>query len=212
MALRNAQITQSLNEKRYNTLLLLEASYVSGNKVRITPVKNYDLTDLSSEVFEYDTPITTFIILNERPKVDLLKRMGWYRENVETPMIATIPTHLLYNKETGLPTLDVMISGTELKDIVNTGETSNEAPAVNYELRPIKINRGTLIDIFYDFLSEDEARAENRFMVGRSFVDTVSLFYTVELVPYKYPSEANPAADSNSNTKFINFDNESQGI
>lgn len=99
MALRKAKIQPTTDEKRYITLNFLESAYVSGTRVVITPVKKYSLSKLSGESFEYGTPVETFILYDERPKVSLLKRFGWYREDQEElPQIAHIPTHLLYRK------------------------------------------------------------------------------------------------------------------
>ena len=99
MALRRAKILPTVQEKRHITLNFLEAAYMSGTRVVITPVTDYSLSTLSGESFEYGDSIETWIIYDERPKVSLLKRLGWYREDDEhLPQIAHIPTHLLYRK------------------------------------------------------------------------------------------------------------------
>lgn len=99
MALRAAKIQPTLKEKRYITLQFLEAAFMSGNRVIITPVDTMMLTSLSEEQFTYSDPIETYIIYTERPSVSLLKSHGWYREDQENvPQVAQIPTHLLYRK------------------------------------------------------------------------------------------------------------------
>lgn len=101
MALRQAKIQPTIQEKRYITLQFLEAAYVSGNRVIITPVDTYSLSTLSEEQYTYKDPVETYIIYDERPKVGLLKKFGWFREDEENlPQIAFIPTHLLYQKFT----------------------------------------------------------------------------------------------------------------
>jgi hypothetical protein len=100
MAKAIARILPSLEEKRYITLQFLEGAFMSGTKVKITPVKTYNISDLSKEIYTYDEPIECYIIYNERPKVSLLKQFGWYRDNQEGPLpqVAQIATHLLYKK------------------------------------------------------------------------------------------------------------------
>lgn len=100
MALPQARITPTLKEKRYNTLNFLEASVMGGNKVRISQVENHDITELSGELFTYKEPIETYITFNQRPGVQLLRKYGWYRDDQEVlPIIAYIPTHLLYDRD-----------------------------------------------------------------------------------------------------------------
>lgn len=53
MALRQAKIQPTLEEKRYITLQFLEAAFMSGSEVNITPVEAYGLSDLSGERFTY---------------------------------------------------------------------------------------------------------------------------------------------------------------
>lgn len=100
MALPQARITPTLKEKRYNTLNFLEASVMGGNKVGISQVDNYKITDLSGELFTYKEPIETYITFDQRPSVKLLQKYGWYRDEQEvSPIIAYIPTHLLYDMD-----------------------------------------------------------------------------------------------------------------
>lgn len=102
MALQQAKIIPSLREKRYYTLQLLEAATIGGNKVKITPVASHSVTELSGETFSYDPykAVEAYIIFEERPKVSLLKSLGWFREDGETQPIAYIPTHVLRNYTT----------------------------------------------------------------------------------------------------------------
>lgn len=204
MALRQAKIQPTLQEKRYIILQFLEASYVSGNEVNITPVKAYGLTSLSGEEFVYDDTIGTYIIFDERPKVSLLKKLGWYREDSEIkPILAYMPTHLLYNKETGEVVNEVLLDGTETSQLVKTGESEN------YILKDLKVIRGTIVDIFYDFLSEKL----NKFYVADVKVDTISINYIANLVPYKNNNEGEAPDDSNrSNNKFLNVKTEEVGL
>lgn len=208
MALPKAKILQTVQEKRYYTLNLLEAAVMSGNRVGIHTVKTSDLTNKSGEVYTYDEPIYTYVIFDERPKVHLLKTLGWYREDTsELPILAYIPTHLLYKKEIVedneveeyVENYTTLI-GAEMKELVNLGESEN------YKLKPLKIIRGTKIDIEYDFLPESKA---NTFYVVNSKIDTVSLNYVVQLMPYKHGSES-VAIDGNMH--YINFDSELYGM
>lgn len=197
MALRQAKIQPALNEKRYITLQFLEAAFMSGNRVIITPVDTKALSVLSKETFTYKSSIETYIIYDERPKVSLLKKLGWFREDAEElPQIAIIPTHLLYDKKTGKVVNELLLQGQEFQDLVVKGESEN------YELRPLEIKRGTFIDVFYDFAPEtsepnpeltkgfyfkqDESTVINRFYVTESRIDTVSINYTCKLMSWKY--------------------------
>jgi len=148
MAKASARILPSIEEKRYVTLQFLEGAFISGTRVRITPVKTYTISDLSKETYTYDTPVDCYIIYNERPKVSLLKQHGWYRDNQEGPLpqIAQIATHLLYTKgDVSIPVHDVQLLGNNMRALVKTGQSDN------YILKPLVIKRGTLIDVFYDF-------------------------------------------------------------
>jgi len=208
MALRQAKIQPALNEKRYITLQFLEAAFMSGNRVVITPVDIKDLSVLSKETFTYKDPIETYIIYDERPKVTLLKKLGWYREDVEElPQIAIIPTHLLYSKKTGKVVNEVLLQGQEMQDLVAKGESEN------YELKPLEIKRGTFIDVYYDFAPEpsepnpeltkgfyfkqDESTVINRFYVTESRIDTVSINYTCKLMSWKYQGEKEDISGDN---------------
>jgi hypothetical protein len=226
MALRRAKIQPTLQEKRYITLQLLESAYMSGNRVLIHPVSSYSLSTLAKENFTYEDPVETYIIYDERPKVHLLKKLGWFREDEENlPQIAYIPTHLLYSKygwdngsevslgEVTSPTLgdrwynslegllytydgsswddgvevpieryipssvgeyyidplestiytsiakkdivnEVLLEGDEFQDLVEQGESTS------YKLEELKIKRGTLIDVFYDFAPDVDDTGE----------------------------------------------------
>lgn len=204
MALRQAKVQPTLQEKRYITLQMLEGGYMHGSKVDITPVENYELTTLSGEQFTYGDKVSTYIIYDERPKVSLLKSLGWYREDAEMlPQVAYIPTHLLYDKETGEVVNEVALDGNEMTKLVQTGVGDK------YELKPLKIIRGTLIDVYYDFLPD----AVNRFYVVDVRIDTVSINYTCRLMPYKYDSEPEGTPEQNeSNHKFIKFNSDNFGV
>ena len=293
MALRQAKIQPTLQEKRYITLQFLEAAYVSGNRVIITPVDTYDLSTLSAESFTYKDPIETYIIYDERPRIGLLKKFGWFREDQENlPQIAFIPTHLLYERfvwndgeyintteptspEEGdlwfdetedklyaytsgarhfvksIPTeepetLDslgmewfdeeedklyttmpgpvvneVLLNGQEMKDLVETGVSDR------YELRPLEIKRGTLVDVFFDFapaqelpepdgpydFAMDNSGVINRFYVTEPRIDTVSINYTCKLMAYKYDAEKESDEDQNpSNGEFLKFNSDDFGV
>ena len=296
MALRQAKIQPTLQEKRYITLQFLEASYVSGNRVIIRQVDTHELSTLSGETFTYKDPIETYIIYNERPKVSLLKKHGWYREDQENlPQIAQIPTHLLFRKygwndgvelsttepeepedgdqwfdvneellytyfngswddgvevstESEIPTSsglryfniedsklytseegigevvnEVLLNGSDIGSLVKDGESEQ------YELKPLKISRGALIDVFYDFAPEsslpgeeaeedfyrkiDHSTVINRFYVVEPHIDTISINYTCKIMAYKYdadkeaPEEVNP-----SNGEYLNFNSDAFSI
>lgn len=204
MALRQAKIEPTIEEKRYITLQFLEGAFMSGSSVKISPVKAYGITDLSGEHFVYDTEIETYVIFDERPKVHLLQKLGWYREDSEiAPVLAYISTHLLYNKEADEVVNEVLLDGETMQDLVATGESDQ------YELRDLKITRGALIDVYYDFLHEKE----NRFYVADVKTDLVSINYIARLVPFKYDKEGETPDDVNkSNTKFLNIKTEDIGI
>lgn len=204
MALQRAKIQPTLEEKRYITLQFLEAAFMSGSNVQIFPVKAYGLTQMSGEQFFYDEPVDTYIIFDERPKVHLLQRLGWYREDTEiAPILAYIPTHLLYSKATGEVVNEVLLGGTEMQQLVKTGESEN------YILKDLKIIRGTLVEIYYDFINEKE----NKFYVADSKVDIVSITYVARLVPFKADKESETPDDTNkSNTRFLNIKTEDMGL
>lgn len=99
MALPQAKISPTIKEKRYNTLNFLEASVMGGNKVHISEVDSYQISDLSGERFTYKEAIETYITFDARPSVKLLRSYGWFREDADIqPIVAYIPTHLLYDK------------------------------------------------------------------------------------------------------------------
>lgn len=204
MALRQAKILPTLEEKRYITLQFLEAAYVSGNEVNITQVEGYGLTTLSGERFTYKDPVNTYVIFDERPKPHLLQRYGWFREHAETiPIIAYMPTHLLYDKVTGEVINETLLDGTEMAKLVNTGEGDN------YELKELKITRGAIIEIFYDF-NPDKT---NRFYVADVKTDLVSINYVANLVPFKHdmPSES-PEDASKANQPYLKIKTEDMGF
>jgi len=218
MALKAAKVTQTLNEKRYNTLNLLEASFQHGSETNIYPVLNADISDLGAETFEYNmnNPVNTYVIFNERPKPYLLQKYGWYKEGTEIiPILAYIPTHLLYNKVvTGEPGEEVTtytianetaLLGDEVLEIVTTGESDDHI------LQHLKITRGAIIDIKYDFLSYNNMDERiSRFYVVDAKVDLVSLNYIANLMPYKYKLPDEGAEDSNF--KKINYDSDNDTI
>lgn len=200
IAKKTAQLRQSTNEKKYYTLQLLESAFMLGSEVTITPVRNYKLDYKSGEKFEYKEPVDTYVIFDERPKVSLLQRLGWYREGQDTPIIAYIPTHLLYSKKTNKVVNETTLYNKKFKSII-VG-TDRE-----YELKPIVITRGAIIDIKYDFVEN----TDNKFYVANSKIDTVSLQYVAALVPYKHDAESVSSEDS-LNSEYINFEADQFGI
>lgn len=194
-----SKIRQTRQEKNYYTLQFLESAYVLGNEVTITPVKEYDLGYKSGEKFTYDPVINTFVIFDERPKVQLLQRLGWFREGQDSPIIAYIPTHLLYDKDTDKVVNDSILLNTAMKNIIRGTDD-------NYELRPLKITRGAIVDIVYDFVENNDSK----FYVTDSKVDTVSLQYVVRLVPYKHVEVSQVEEDTN--ITYIKFNTSDFGI
>lgn len=195
MALQRAQVRPNLQEKRHMTLDFLEASVMQGSEVNITPVKSTEITPLSEEKFTYLPTVNTYITFNERPSVKLLKSYGWYREDAEIqPIVAYIPTHLLHSKETNEVVNFLQLTGNEYQDLVKTGESEN------YILKPLRVVRGTTIDIFYDFAPY----AVNKFYVTDVKVDTISINYVANLMPYKYDKE--PEGEETYNTPELSVD------
>lgn len=199
----NVKVQPQVNEKYNITLQFLESAFINGNDVIITQVDNYELTELAGEKFTYKEPFNAYIIYDERPSVYLLKNLGWYREGNENPSIAYISTHVLKDKRTGEIIWGEVIDGQDYQLLVKQGESQN------YKLEPIKIIRGTLIDVFYDFLPE----SRNRFYVTEVKVDTVSINYIVSLKPYKHivgpEYEDKEAVEQNpSNHKYLDFDSD----
>lgn len=204
MALRQAKILPTVEEKRYITLQFLEAAFVSGNEVNITQVEGYGLTTLSGERYTFKAPVNTYVIFDERPKPSLLQRYGWFRENAEViPIVAYMPTHLLYDKSTGQVVNELLLNGKETSDLVKTGVSQN------YELKELKITRGAVIDIFYDF-NPDKL---NKFYVADVKTDLISINYVANLVPFKYdmPSES-PEDASKANQPYLNVKTEDMGF
>jgi len=244
----NARIIPNLQEKRYYTLNLIESAIISGSKVQIREVDkskwtylNEDnvevykpLTDLSSEIFYYkkdpdnqnkDLVINTYIIFDERPKVHLLKSLGWFKEDGVAPILAYIPTHLIYNKDNEEVNNYEVFSGVNFKQLIIEGETPD------HKLKPLEIIRGTLIDIDYDFLPKlangeaDPLGTTTRFFVADVKVDTVSLNYIANLMPYRFPLERTGILDEttneikdkdgnilDSNQSYIKFDSSKHGM
>ena len=204
MALRTAKILPTLEEKRYITLQFLEAAYMSGNEVNISQVESYGITTLSGERFTYKEPVNTYVIFNERPRPHLLQKYGWFREDAEIiPVVAYLPTHLLYDKVTGEVVNEVLLDGDQTHDLVQHGESSD------YILKDLKITRGALIDIFYDFNPEKE----NRFYVADVKTDLVSINYVANLVPFKNDKASETPEDaSKSNQPHLNTKTEDQGF
>lgn len=202
MALKKAQIRPELSEKRQLTLDFLEASVMQGSEVIITPVKNTEITDLSGEIFTYYPSINTYITFDERPSVKLLRAYGWFREDADIqPIIAFIPSHLLYSKreDESEPKPEdianfIKLDGNEFQSIVKTGESEN------YILKPLRILRGTIIDILYDFAPD----ASNKFYVTDVKIDTISLNYVANLMPYRYDKE--PEGEEDYNTPELSID------
>lgn len=204
MALRQAKIQPTLQEKRYITLQFLEAAYMSGSEVNIHQVKAYGLTTLSGERFTYENPVNCYVIFDERPTPKLLQKYGWFREDTDQiPIVAYIPTHLLYDKETEEVVNEVLLDGTESQMLVQTGES------VHYELRELNIIRGAILDIFYDFAPEKL----NKFYVADVKTDLVSINYVANLVPYKHDKPSETPEDANkSNQTFLNVKTEDMGL
>lgn len=195
MALKKAQIRPSLSEKRHLTLDFLEASVMQGSEVNITPVKHTEITPLSGEKFIYLPTIHTYITFTERPSVKLLKAYGWYREDAEIqPVVAFIPTHLLHDKVTDEVVNFIKLEGNEFQQLVQSGESQN------YVLKPLRILRGTLIDIFYDFAPD----AINKYYIADVKIDTISLNYVANLMPYKYDKD--PEGEPTYNTPELSVD------
>lgn len=202
VAVKQAQIRPDLREKRQLTLDFLEASVMQGSEVDITPVIHSNITDLSGEEFTYLPSINTYITFSERPSVKLLRQYGWFREDAEIqPIVAFMPTHLLYKKRedgNALEPTDVVnflkLEGDEYQDLVNTGESQN------YVLKPLRILRGTIVDIHYDFLPDNT----NKFYVTDVKVDTVSINYVANLMPYKYDKALEGDQDYNTPQLSVN--------
>lgn len=199
MAKAVAKLRQTKNEKYYYTLQFLESSFMLGSEVDITPVEKYSLGYASGEKFKYGKTVNTYIIFDERPKVNLLQRLGWFREGQDAPILAYIPTHLLYDKHTDKVVNETELFNKKMKNIINEIDE-------DYELRPLKITRGAIIDIKYDFVDNQE----NKFYVADSKIDTVSLQYVARLVPYKHVESKQDSEDIN--TAYIKFNPEEFGI
>lgn len=204
MALSQAKIQPTIKEKRYLTLQFLEAAFISGNKVVITPVQSYGLTELSGEQFTYASPVETYVIYDDRPKVSLLKSLGWYREDDSIkPQIAQVATHLVYRKSDDTVVNEFLLMGDEYQLLVETGESAN------YIMKPLNILRGTLIDVYYDFAPTKT----NRFYVVEPKIDTVSINYTCNIMPYKYQEPLRGTEEQNpSNGMHLNFNSNEHGI
>jgi len=198
LAIKQAKVQPTIEEKRYNLIQFLEAAFMQGNEVNLHTVKDYKISKLSGEAFEYNEPINTYIIYHERPKVNLLKTMGWYREDDENkPQIAEIPTWLLKDKQTGEVVNEVLLEADEFQQLVKTGESQN------YILEPLEIKRGTLLDIVYDFMPTNV----NRFYVTDVHIDTVSINYMALIMPYKYDLDKTTYKDEDADeTSWLNFD------
>ena len=204
MALLRAKIQPTEEEKRYITLQHLEAGYMSGSRTLITPVDTYGLTTLSGEQFTYKEPVETYVIFDERPKPFLLQKLGWFRENAEQiPILAYIPTHLLYDKVSGEVINEVILRGNETRQLVETGESED------YILQELKITRGAILDVFYDFAPDKL----NKFYVADVKTDLVSINYIANLVPYKYDADKEAEEDQNtSNGEYLDFNSDEYGI
>jgi len=204
MALRQAKILPTLEEKRYITLQFLEAAYVSGSEVNIRQVEGYGLTNLSGERFTYMPPVNTYVIFDERPKPWLLQKYGWFRENAEIiPIVAYLPTHLLYDKVTNEVVNEVLLDGNQTQDLVKNNESTD------YILKDLKITRGALIDIYYDFNPEKK----NTFYVADVKTDLVSINYVANLVPYKNDKPSETPDDANkANQAHLNIKTEDMGF
>lgn len=204
MALAQAKIQPTIKEKRFMTIQFLEAAFMSGNRVKIHPVKTYNISELSGESFTYEEPIETYIIYDDRPKVSLLKSLGWYREDESIkPQIAQVATHLIYRKSDDTIVNEILLNGNEIQQLTETGESDN------YILKPLKILRGTLIDVYYDFMPTNI----NRFYVVEPKVDTVSINYTCNIMPYKYDEPHQAAEEQNpANGTYLKFNSDEHGI
>lgn len=118
-------------------------------------------------------------------------------------MIAYIATHLLYDKQTEEVVNEVLLDGNEMQDLVALGESEH------YELKDLKITRGALIEIYYDF-NPDKL---NKFYVADVKTDLVSINYVANLVPYKNDKSSETDEDANrTNQKFLKTKTEEQGF
>lgn len=199
MAKKKAQLRQTLHEKYYYTLQFLESAFMLGSEVDVTPVVEYSLGYKSGERFRYGKSVNTYIIFNERPKVNLLQRLGWYREGQDAPILAYIPTHLLYEKESGSIVNETSLYNRKFKSIIRDEDEE-------FELRPLRITRGAILDIKYDFVD----KPDSKFYVAESKIDTVSLQYIARLVPYKHVEARQDTDDIN--ITHLNFDTDAHGI
>lgn len=243
----NSRIVPNLQEKRYYTLNLIESAVMSGSKVYIREVdrdkwkhiENNEevykpLTELSSEIFYYrkdpdnlteDLVVETYIIFDDRPKINLLKTLGWFKEDGTAPLLAYIPTHLIYNINGKEVNNYDIFAGIDFKRLIKEGQTDK------YEFRPLEIIRGTLVDIEYDFLpklidgKDDPLGITTRFFVADVKVDPISLNYVANLMPYRFPLERTGEVDTDenivkdkdgstldSNQAYISFDSSKHGM
>lgn len=202
MALPQAKIQPTIEEKRLLTLKFLEASVMQGSKVTITPVDKLDISKLSGESASYLEPIDTYITFDDRPSVKLLRSYGWYREDQEIlPIVAYIPTHLLYHRKPGqieVKAKDIanytLLQNEDYQDLVKHGESED------YALKYLPIKRLTIVDIYYDYLPD----VKNTFYVADVKVDLIATNYVVNLMPYRF--EAEPEGDKDSNTPLFKTD------
>lgn len=169
---RNDMITESI---------LLEESY----KMYGTPVKfifaDYRLPDVGYELdvrFNEDEPLFTHILIDDHPKPNTLKQLGWSIEsddNYTKPMIATVPRYLSFRREDGIK------------------------PTEFFELL---INERTRVYLDYDY--EDKARVFQVMEVSNNMFNPV--FYYMKLVPYRERVEVDPDPLNDPNLSHLDKD------
>ena len=230
MATRKAQIVPTLKEKRYYTIQFLEAATVGGSPTLIRTVESYSLSRLSKEQITLsEEKLPVHVIFEERPKPSLLQRLGWEKEKIGNAILAYIPTHILRNIETGEVENYYFLKNKDIKLLVEVENTPDGAinacdiynpdgtprvpdEACKYYLEPLKITRGALIDIQYDFVPK--GTKESMFYVTDVQVDLVSLNYIAALMPYKYDIDPEDIDKENvdNNIIYLNIDSDNLGL
>lgn len=89
----HARNEPTLNEIDLLQKQFLEASYMGGTLVKYFRIMDVDVTKISSEKWTYRDPVELHIVYDKRPKVSLLKRLHWYREDSDIqPAIMYVPS------------------------------------------------------------------------------------------------------------------------
>jgi hypothetical protein len=169
-------------------------------------VLNDNGIELDAEFEEYITDIKVHALQNE---YNNFNDNGWIAIHTNLGKMTVYPygTPTESTEYAGVMGLAVqsetLLNGEVMQDLVKTGDSDE------YILKELKITRGAILDVFYDFAPDKL----NKFYVADVKTDLVSINYIANLVPYKYDADKEAEEDQNtSNGEYLDFNSDEYGI